>query len=63
MSDKLGRLRAAAGLDDRCGLCGHRLAVTLCRWVYNNKKSFFVCALCDGETVVERWVAMHEEAK
>ena len=47
--------------DFRCGLCGQPVTIS-CRWVYAEQRSFFVCALCDGETVVERWVAMHEEA-
>lgn len=65
-----------AGKRFRCYLCGHKFKVgDVWRWVYalgatfensNGKKhgvvSPIVCESCDGEDVLDRWVAMNKEA-
>lgn len=65
------------GLDGnsfRCGLCGHRFRDgDGVRWQYGSGRTFvyegrtlgvrnfFVCDVCDGPDVLDRWVERHRD--
>jgi hypothetical protein len=53
----------------RCYFCGHKFKVgDQWRWVYSNGTTGafgnpIVCKNCDGEDVLDRWKAKHDEFK
>ncbi len=51
----------------RCYLCGHHFEVgDVWRWVFSNGRgviNFLTCAKCDGDDVLDRFVAVAKEAR
>lgn len=51
----------------RCYMCGHKLVPgDIVRWVLvrgGKASNLIVCESCDGEDVIDRWVAMTKEAR
>jgi len=48
----------------RCYLCGYKFKVgDMWRWVFGKGKcvNFITCEACDGDDVMERWIALGKE--
>ena len=49
----------------KCYLCGYKFKIgDIFRWIFCPKLgNFITCEKCDGSDVIDRWEALHKEAK